>query len=655
MKNFENWQKTCVFLTRRCNLRCRGCNVVNFQSAYELTTQEWMVAFNIMNIYKVGFIVLFGGEPTLRDDLPELIQYLNRIGMPHTIITNGIRMYSNPDYYESVIKAKPFGISASVNLLKAEDKFHDSIKSEVGYKLLLRLKKDIPEADLVANIAVTRKNLVTLPEMVQHFTELGFWSILSFFHVGKKGESMYWWYRGPIDEENRELVFLPVDKLNLKAVSNWFIQNYEKLKLHNQKSYFEKWSTLGITQDWKCSTWACPAINPDGSLMACIDRPLSKPYTIFDLPEKEGEILRNFYDVISNCPGCFTGNTEVNTKEGMKKITEVKVGDKIPSYDVENCRFSESIVTKTYRRKAKVEDILVFSIGKGCWIRKLYLTKEHPLYVANRGWVLAEDVKSGDNLFVFPLEEFRSYIGKGKSTMSSIGRKRTSKRMKKDNPMSNPIHYRKMVEATRSPEVRRKKSQSGLASWKNPNKYKHRGETLHSCPNRSEKKLIEIFDKNGVLLKYNTKMRIDGKTPDFILPYEKKVVELFGVHWHKKKEEKQRINLFAQFGYQTLIIWDYELETPKEVVSKVRKFISNGVEVIEVRKLSKYLNRPLPKELEHKKGYVNVYNLECEPNHNYLIHRIVAHNCIWDHMWETNQYGIKGKAEYGKKKFAHKI
>jgi MoaA/NifB/PqqE/SkfB family radical SAM enzyme len=304
---FDKWQKACVFLTRKCNIKCRGCNVINFDSSYEMTTLQWCKAFDIMKQYKVGFVVLFGGEPTLRDDLPELVTHLNQIDMPHTIITNGIKLLANEKYYDKLLAAKPYGISTSVNAIDAY-KLHygDERKSEVGVKLLMKLKKDYSDMDLVANMAVTAQNISALPKMVMFFSKQKIWSILSFFHVRPQKESMYWWYRGPITEDNRKLVFQDSDYADVKRVSEWFVRHYDELLLHNQKSYFEVWPNFGISQDWHCSVWACPAVNPDGSLMACIDRPLSKPFTIFDIPTKGQEILQNFQETIDNCSaGCF--------------------------------------------------------------------------------------------------------------------------------------------------------------------------------------------------------------------------------------------------------------------------------------------------------------------------------------------------------------
>ncbi len=320
---FKHWQKTCIFLTRKCNLRCRGCNVINYQSAYEMDTQEWISAFDIMKEFGVGFVVLFGGEPTLREDLPELVKHLNYINMPHTIITNAVRLVKDRTYYERILDAKPYGISASVNTLTPTTKFHDDLKSDVGHKLLLKLLEDYPECDKVANMAITRENIRLLPDIVKYFSDRKIWSILSFFHVCPPEESMYWWYRGPIDDNNRSLDFREEDEWMVAAVAQWFIDNYDKLMLHNGKAYFESWAKWGIHQDWHCSEWACPAVNPDGSLMACIDRPLSHPYSIFDIPLYPREIHQNFKEVIARCPGCAWDHMIETNKYALENQAEL--------------------------------------------------------------------------------------------------------------------------------------------------------------------------------------------------------------------------------------------------------------------------------------------------------------------------------------------
>ena len=319
------WQKTCVFLTRKCQLHCRGCNVINHQSAYELTTNEWCEAFNTMKNYGVGFVVLFGGEPTLRNDLPQLVEHLNSINMPHTIITNSVRLIQQPIYLKQLLDSKPYSISVSINIPQKTTlgTFDDELKTQYGWKLLKTIQTHYPNytGELVANMAITKPNIQQLPAMVKTLTKMNVWSIMSFIHLCDPHESTYWQYRGPKNESNENLLFNAEDKDLIHNIAQHFIDNYDTLKLHNGKEYFADWEKYGINQDWHCKYFTCPAINPDGSIMACIDRPLSQPYNILTLPGREKDMLKNFQQTIEDCPSCFWDHMAETNRYAQKGIS----------------------------------------------------------------------------------------------------------------------------------------------------------------------------------------------------------------------------------------------------------------------------------------------------------------------------------------------
>ena len=75
-------------LTQRCNLHCRHCTWYN-KIKNDLTLQQWKIIID--NIYKMGCLVIFleGGEPTLRKDINEIINYIKSKGMGCVLFTNG--------------------------------------------------------------------------------------------------------------------------------------------------------------------------------------------------------------------------------------------------------------------------------------------------------------------------------------------------------------------------------------------------------------------------------------------------------------------------------------------------------------------------------------------------------------------------------------
>ena len=76
-------------LTRRCNYRCKGCTVWREpQNQKELSTEEIKEGFGILEKLGVVEIVLSGGNPLIRDDIAELIDYSSQRFVT-TIYDNG--------------------------------------------------------------------------------------------------------------------------------------------------------------------------------------------------------------------------------------------------------------------------------------------------------------------------------------------------------------------------------------------------------------------------------------------------------------------------------------------------------------------------------------------------------------------------------------
>ena len=100
-----------IDLTNRCNMNCPVC----FASAgatkriYEPSFENIKKILERMASIKPNppFAVQFsGGEPTLRDDLPQIIETAKKLGISQIqIATNGKRFAKDPEFLEKVIKA----------------------------------------------------------------------------------------------------------------------------------------------------------------------------------------------------------------------------------------------------------------------------------------------------------------------------------------------------------------------------------------------------------------------------------------------------------------------------------------------------------------------------------------------------------------------
>jgi Fe-coproporphyrin III synthase len=78
-------------LTARCNLRCRYCYFFNNPEVEyrDLPTDEWLQFFDELGTLGVMSLVLAGGEPFMREDLPTLIEGIVRNRMRFSFLSNG--------------------------------------------------------------------------------------------------------------------------------------------------------------------------------------------------------------------------------------------------------------------------------------------------------------------------------------------------------------------------------------------------------------------------------------------------------------------------------------------------------------------------------------------------------------------------------------
>ena len=99
-------------------------------------------------------------------------------------------------------------------------------------------------------------------------------------------------------------------------------------------------------------------------------------------------------------------------------------------------------------------------------------------------------------------------------------------------------------------------------------------------PNKPEKILINFFRDASLPYKYtgDYSLWINGKNPDFVnCNGQKKIIELFGEHWHDEENAEERVKLFSKFGYSTLIIWASELKDMQKVSEKIRGFDDGAI------------------------------------------------------------------------------
>jgi len=111
-------------LTFRCQNGCLHCYVGGPHETEEMSTESWKRVLDKMKELGIFIATFTGGEPTLREDLPELIAHAQKIGIVTGLVTNGRRL-KDKDFVATLEKA---GLDfAQVTLESNDPKIHDQM------------------------------------------------------------------------------------------------------------------------------------------------------------------------------------------------------------------------------------------------------------------------------------------------------------------------------------------------------------------------------------------------------------------------------------------------------------------------------------------------------------------------------------------------
>jgi MoaA/NifB/PqqE/SkfB family radical SAM enzyme len=131
-------------VTYRCNFRCAFCSYWKYEvdRDSELSPQEFEIGARKLKQIGTMMISLAGGEPLLRDDLPDIVRALSPYHFVF-VTTNGWLM--TPEKARALYDAGVYGVSVSIDF--ADPKKHDERRGTKGaHKRALNALKALSEA-----------------------------------------------------------------------------------------------------------------------------------------------------------------------------------------------------------------------------------------------------------------------------------------------------------------------------------------------------------------------------------------------------------------------------------------------------------------------------------------------------------------------------
>jgi SynChlorMet cassette radical SAM/SPASM protein ScmE len=126
-----------IEITFRCNLRCRYCYFFdNPDSGYgDLPAGEWLKFIEELGRCSVMTVCLLGGEPFIRNDLPQIIEGIVRNRMRFSILTNGGLVDDN---IAAFLKKTGRCDSIQVSVDGSAPETHDSCRGKGSFEAAMR-------------------------------------------------------------------------------------------------------------------------------------------------------------------------------------------------------------------------------------------------------------------------------------------------------------------------------------------------------------------------------------------------------------------------------------------------------------------------------------------------------------------------------------
>lgn len=289
-----------LFLTYRCNLRCKMCGQWGVKgSSHGYSQEKLQTQLALDDIEKLldtvkGFkpnMTLFGGEPLMYRDWPAVVKMVKKKGMRCNMITNGVLLKQQA---RNIIDT---GIDEIIFSLDGPREVHDKIRGTAGtydramagFKELQELKTAKGVKAPLINISTTifEANYERLEEVVDSAVEMGA-SSLTFHHLIFLGQETYSRHESVFGKHftssdhdwkgfvREQLPTIDPGKLmailkKIKAASpDIDISVYPNLPDGEVKKYYTSFDFLPDSYSERClSPWMTAYVFPDGSVRPC--------------------------------------------------------------------------------------------------------------------------------------------------------------------------------------------------------------------------------------------------------------------------------------------------------------------------------------------------------------------------------------------------
>ena len=308
------------YVTARCNLTCEQCSIIYANSdVREATIDEIkLIADNFVKL-GVAIVLLTGGEPFARRDLPQIISAFETRGIHVRMQTNG---FASEDRIAEAVEAGGKDISISLDSLRP------SLQNEINggfdkswyqaLKAIAAFTKYLPKKNSFASLGCVLQpnNVADIEDVIRFGTEISWYTSLVPVHVSNYGNP-----RGfrTFDQslKFKESEFLCVDSI-IERVRQ---MRSEGFLLYDSDQYLDDIKRFIREEpiDWRAKNKnICDSPNlyfallPNGNFAPCCDYRLETSYPAYnsEFPKiyKDRVFRKEVEEITSSCGGCMYGS-----------------------------------------------------------------------------------------------------------------------------------------------------------------------------------------------------------------------------------------------------------------------------------------------------------------------------------------------------------
>ena len=284
-------------ITRKCNYRCRGCDVWKEQDQRELSTEEIKRGLDILKDLGIVEIVLSGGDPLLRKDAPEIIEYASNL-----FVTT---VYDNGSMAKKRLEALRNVDFVAISIDSLDEAKNDYIKAVPG---AWRKAMDSVEALQNEGISVSvtptisQLNLYEIVDITKYFTQRGIPVWYCLYSYDQTGDANQLFRIGKANDE-----FVIKDKQAMVKLCDTLMEMKKKNgKILMTTKLLKALKTLFLEDKriWKCRALQnFLVIDHLGRIAGCHNHNFVG--SVFDLPQiwnnEKFNTLRRAYNECTQC------------------------------------------------------------------------------------------------------------------------------------------------------------------------------------------------------------------------------------------------------------------------------------------------------------------------------------------------------------------